>query len=60
MTVADALSALERIGKPKSETSLRRYLKGDKLKGERVNGEWEIEKLDFENFIYSDFFKTLK
>jgi transcriptional regulator with XRE-family HTH domain len=60
MTVADALSKLEQIGKKKSETSLRRYLKSKKLKGERVSGEWQIEKPDFENFINSDFFKILK
>jgi DNA-binding Xre family transcriptional regulator len=60
MTFAAALSELERIGKPKSESSLRRYLQTEKLKGELVGREWEIKKLDFENFIHSDFFKTLK
>lgn len=60
MTFADALSELKRMGNPKSDSSLRRYLKSKKLKGERLNGEWEIKKSDFENFIHSDFFKTLK
>jgi DNA-binding XRE family transcriptional regulator len=60
MTFADALSEFERIGKPKSNSSLRRYLKSEKLKGELVGGEWQIEKSDFENFINSNFFKTLK
>ncbi len=60
MTVADALSKLIQIGKRKSETSLRRYLKSEKLKGELVGGEWEIKKSDFENFINSNFFKSLK
>jgi DNA-binding Xre family transcriptional regulator len=60
MTVADALSEFEQIGKPKSDSSLRRYLKSKRLKGERLNGEWEIKKPDFENFINSDFFKNLK
>lgn len=40
MTFADALSELERIGKPKSDSSLRRYLKTKKLKGKLVGGEW--------------------
>jgi transcriptional regulator with XRE-family HTH domain len=60
MTFADVLSKLERIGKKKSNTSLRRYLKSKELKGELVKGEWEIKKSDFENFINSDFFKSLK
>jgi DNA-binding Xre family transcriptional regulator len=60
MTFADALSKFEQIGKPKSASSLRRYLQSKKLKGERLNGEWEIKKSDFENFINSDFFKNLK
>jgi DNA-binding XRE family transcriptional regulator len=60
MTVADALSKLIQIGKRKSETSLRRYLKSEKLKGELVGGEWEIKKSDFESFIDSNFFKSLK
>ncbi len=60
LTFADAFSELERIGKRKSESSLRRYLKSKKLKGELVGGEWQIEKSDFENFINADFFKSLK
>jgi DNA-binding XRE family transcriptional regulator len=60
LTFADAFSELERIGKPKSNSSLRRYLKSKKLKGELVGGEWKIKKSDFENFINSDFFKSLK
>jgi transcriptional regulator with XRE-family HTH domain len=60
LTFADALSKLDRIGKPKSDTSLRRYLKTKELKGELVKGEWEIKKSDFESFINSDFFKNLK
>jgi DNA-binding XRE family transcriptional regulator len=60
MTFADALSGLKRIGKQKSDSSLRRYLQTKKLKGELVGGEWQIEKSDFESFINSDFFKTLK
>jgi DNA-binding XRE family transcriptional regulator len=60
MTFADALSELERIGKRKSDSSLRRYLKTKELKGELVGGEWQIEKSDFESFIKSDFFKSLK
>ncbi len=60
LTFADAFSELERIGKRKSESSLRRYLKGKKLKGKLVGGEWQIEKSDFENFINADFFKSLK
>jgi DNA-binding Xre family transcriptional regulator len=60
MTSADALSEFERIGKPKSDSSLRRYLQSGRLKGELVGREWEIEKSDFENFINSDFFKNLK
>ncbi len=60
LTFADALSEFERIGKPKSNSSLRRYLKSEKLKGELVGREWQIKKSDFENFINSNFFKTLK
>lgn len=60
LTFADAMSELIRIGKRKSESSLRRYLKRKKLKGKLVGGEWQIEKSDFENFINSDFFKSLK
>jgi DNA-binding transcriptional regulator YiaG len=60
MTFADAMSKLKQIGKRKSESSLRRYLKSKKLKGELVEGEWQIKKSDFENFINSDFFKSLK
>ncbi len=60
MTFADALTEFERIGKPKSDSSLRRYLQSEKLKAELVGREWEIEKSDFENFINSDFFKNLK
>jgi transcriptional regulator with XRE-family HTH domain len=60
LTFADALSEFARIGKPKSNSSLRRYLKSEKLKGELVGREWQIKKSDFENFINSNFFKTLK
>jgi transcriptional regulator with XRE-family HTH domain len=60
MTFADALSKLKQIGKPKSDSSLRRYLQTKKLKGELVGGEWKIKKSDFESFINSDFFKSLK
>jgi transcriptional regulator with XRE-family HTH domain len=60
MTFADALSELIRIGKRKSDSSLRRYLQTKKLKGELVGREWQIEKSDFESFINSDFFKSLK
>jgi transcriptional regulator with XRE-family HTH domain len=60
LTFADALSELERIGKPKSDSSLRRYLQTKKLMGELVGREWQIEKSDFVSFINSDFFKSLK
>jgi hypothetical protein len=60
LTFADAMSELERIGKSKSDSSLRRYLKDKKLKGELVGREWQIKKPDFENFINSNFFKSLK
>jgi transcriptional regulator with XRE-family HTH domain len=60
MTFADALSELKQIGKPKSDSSLRRYLQTKKLKGELVGREWQIEKSDFVSFINSDFFKSLK
>ncbi len=60
LTFADAMSKLERMNKRKSDSSLRRYLKSGKLKGELVGGEWQIEKSDFENFINSNFFKSLK
>jgi DNA-binding Xre family transcriptional regulator len=60
MTFADALSELERIGKPKSDTSLRRYLKQNKLRGRIIKGEWVIQRSDFINFINSEFFKGLK
>jgi DNA-binding XRE family transcriptional regulator len=60
MTFADAMSKLKQIGKRKSDSSLRRYLQSEKLKGELVGGEWQIEKSDFESFINSDFFKSLK
>ncbi len=61
MSFQDTLIELERIGKPKSDSSLRRYLKTEKLKGELVGGNlWEIKKSDFENFINSNFFKSLK
>jgi DNA-binding XRE family transcriptional regulator len=60
MTFADALSKLKQIGKPKSASSLRRYLKSNKLKGKPVGGEWQIEKSEFVSFIKSDFFKSLK
>jgi DNA-binding Xre family transcriptional regulator len=60
LTFADAMSKLERMDKRKSDSSLRRYLKSGKLKGELVGGEWQIEKSDFENFINSNFFKSLK
>jgi hypothetical protein len=61
LTFADAMSELERIGKSKSDSSLRRYLKSGKLKGELITGNlWQIKKPDFENFINSNFFKSLK
>ncbi len=60
MTFADAMSKLKQIGKRKSDSSLRRYLKTKELKGKLVGGEWQIEKSDFESFIKSDFFKSLK
>jgi transcriptional regulator with XRE-family HTH domain len=60
MTFADAMSKLKQIGKSKSDSSLRRYLKSKKLKGELLEGEWQIKKSDFLDFVDSDFFKTLK
>jgi putative transcriptional regulator len=61
MSFQDTLVELEQIGKSKSDSSLRRYLKTGKLKGELVGGNlWEIKKSDFENFIHSNFFKSLK
>jgi putative transcriptional regulator len=57
---ADAMSELKQIGKPKSDSSLRRYLQSEKLKGELVGGEWQIEKSDFVDFVNSKFFKSLK
>jgi transcriptional regulator with XRE-family HTH domain len=60
LTFADALTEFERMDKRKSDSSLRRYLKSKKLKGELVGGEWQIEKSDFENFVNSNFFKSLK
>jgi DNA-binding XRE family transcriptional regulator len=60
MTFADAMSKLKQIGKRKSDSSLRRYLQSEKLKGELVGGEWQIENSDFESFINSNFFKSLK
>ncbi len=60
LTFADAMLKLERMNKRKSDSSLRRYLKSGKLKGELVGGEWQIKKSDFENFINSNFFKSLK
>jgi transcriptional regulator with XRE-family HTH domain len=60
MSFVGALKEFERIGKPKSDSSLRRYLQSKRLKGELVGGEWKIKKSDFESFINSDFFKSLK
>jgi transcriptional regulator with XRE-family HTH domain len=60
MTFADAMSELERMDKRKSDSSLRRYLKSEKLKGELVGGEWQIKKSDFVDFVNSNFFKSLK
>ncbi len=60
MTFADAMSKLKQIGKSKSDSSLRRYLKSKKLKGELLEGEWQIKKSDFLDFVNSDFFKNLK
>jgi putative transcriptional regulator len=61
MSFHDTLVELERIGKSKSDSSLRRYLKSGKLKGELITGNlWQIKKPDFENFINSNFFKNLK
>jgi DNA-binding Xre family transcriptional regulator len=61
MSFHDTLVEFERIGKSKSDSSLRRYLKSGKLKGELITGNlWQIKKPDFENFINSNFFKNLK
>jgi DNA-binding Xre family transcriptional regulator len=61
MSFHDTLVEFERIGKSKSNSSLRRYLKSGKLKGELITGNlWQIKKPDFENFINSNFFKSLK
>ncbi len=60
LTFADVLSEFERIGKRKSDSSLRRYLQSKRLKGEMFGGEWQIKKSDFVDFVKSDFFKKLK
>ncbi len=44
----------------KSESSVRRYLTDERLKGKKVRREWQILESDVEEFERSEFFQGLK
>jgi DNA-binding transcriptional regulator YiaG len=52
LTFADVVL---RLGK--SESSVRRYLKEERLKGEKLHGEWKILQNDFAEFENSAWYK---
>jgi putative transcriptional regulator len=48
---------VRRLGK--SDSSVRRYLQSNRLKGEQVKGQWQILPIDLIEFENSDFYRNL-
>jgi DNA-binding Xre family transcriptional regulator len=55
ISVADVMARIK-----KSETRVLSYIHKKHLKADKSSGNWKIQESDYQDFINSEFFKTLK